>query len=49
MAINLVVKEPFEGRERGDIIKDPNEIAAVLAGENVAHVVPIDVPAAAAA
>jgi hypothetical protein len=34
---HLVVVHPFGDYRRGDAIKDPAEIAAVLAGENAHH------------
>lgn len=35
----LIVSNPFGGRDRGDRITDPDEIAAVLAGEHAHHVI----------
>lgn len=35
----LVVTNPFGGREAGDRITDPAEIATTLAGEHAHHVV----------
>ena len=47
MAYHLVVTRPFGGRERGDVISDPAEMAAVLADENEHSVVKVTVPDAA--
>ncbi len=40
----LVVTNPFGGRNRGDRITDPKEIAQVLTGEHAHHVVQADHP-----
>ncbi len=40
----LVVTNPFQGREKGELITDPEEIDAVLASENAGHVVAADHP-----
>lgn len=44
---HLVVVEPFGGHQRGDAIRDEQEMAEVLAGENQHSVVRVaDQPAA---
>jgi hypothetical protein len=42
MARVLVVKNPFGGRDKGDRITDPAEIAEILAGEHAHHVLQSD-------
>jgi len=44
MARVLVVKNPFGGRDKGDRITDPVEIAEILAGEHAHHVLQSDHP-----
>lgn len=39
MATVLVVTAPFGAYQRGDVIDEPGEAAAVLASENAEHVV----------
>ncbi|MGZ5029005.1 MAG: hypothetical protein ACXWAT_00890 [Methylobacter sp.] len=46
--IVLTVVEPFGGYEKGAIISDPKEMAAVLDSENQGHVVRTNQPDAPA-
>lgn len=39
MTFHLVVVRPFGAYEKGAVITDPDEVAAVLAGENAPSVV----------
>ena len=50
MDTNLVVIRPFGGRSRGDLVADPAQVAAIVAGENSLDVVRVNAaPAAPAA
>ncbi len=49
MAYHLTVVSPFGAHQRGSLITDPVEVAAVLAGENSGHVVQTEAPEPAAA
>lgn len=45
---HLVVKNPFAGRAKGEVITDPETIAAIIASEHEGHVIKINAPAAVA-
>ena len=49
MALRLVVVRPFAGHRVGDVITDPAQIAAILAGEQASRVVKVAVPVTPAA
>jgi len=38
----LVVTNPFQGRDKGELITDPYEIEAIIASEHAGHVVAAD-------
>ena len=46
--MHLIVKQPFGGYAKGDVITDARTVATVLAGENADHVLrmtpPVDAP-----
>lgn len=39
MELSLIVVRPFDGLARGEVVSDPEKIAAILASENALHVV----------
>ncbi|MBV8465914.1 MAG: hypothetical protein JO218_08210 [Burkholderiales bacterium] len=41
MAIQLVVVQPFGVHQRGEVIADAQQVAAVLAGDLAGHVVKV--------
>ena len=45
MAYHLVVRQPFDGRSRGEVITDPATVSTILAGEWEGHVIRVTAPA----
>jgi hypothetical protein len=41
MEFHLVVKEPFGGYQKGELIKDADKVKEILSGENEHHVLKI--------
>jgi hypothetical protein len=44
MAIKLIITEPFGGYDKGQEVTDAATVQSILAGDNAAHVVAVQVP-----